>query len=134
MFVVTCEYHDNGDPCYTAKGRDLNRFRYELSAYHNLHELGVCDGGFVFSSYSHIGRIHASFVHHYAISPQKKRLLYPVQVLFGVDFDVAMTFNNIGPSEKTLRSRNRPCRDFREDPDCQNDDQRQSLPANTKFY
>ncbi|RAH67094.1 uncharacterized protein BO66DRAFT_422433 [Aspergillus aculeatinus CBS 121060] len=29
-------YHDNGDPGYSKKGRDLNRFRCELKAYKNL--------------------------------------------------------------------------------------------------
>ncbi|OJJ44208.1 hypothetical protein ASPZODRAFT_71794 [Penicilliopsis zonata CBS 506.65] len=40
-------FHNNGDPGYTKKGRDLNRFRCELNAYRNLHKYGVCARGFV---------------------------------------------------------------------------------------
>ncbi|PYI10982.1 hypothetical protein BO78DRAFT_457943, partial [Aspergillus sclerotiicarbonarius CBS 121057] len=36
-------FHDNGDPGFTEKGRDLNRFRCELRAYRNLRLFGVCD-------------------------------------------------------------------------------------------
>ena len=54
--ALTCQFHDNGDPGYTRKGRDLNRFRCELNAYHNLREFGVCDRGFVPAFYGHIDR------------------------------------------------------------------------------
>ncbi|PWY76046.1 hypothetical protein BO94DRAFT_605254 [Aspergillus sclerotioniger CBS 115572] len=40
-------FHDNGDPGFTEKGRDLNRFRCELRAYRNLRRFGVCDRGSV---------------------------------------------------------------------------------------
>ncbi|KAJ6186997.1 hypothetical protein N7519_001905, partial [Penicillium mononematosum] len=39
-------FHDNGDPGYTQKGRDLNRFRCELNAYKKLSllvSLARCD-------------------------------------------------------------------------------------------
>ncbi|PLB43416.1 hypothetical protein P170DRAFT_451430 [Aspergillus steynii IBT 23096] len=40
-------FHDNGDPGFTEKGCDLNRFRCELRAYRNLRLFGVCDRGSV---------------------------------------------------------------------------------------
>ncbi|KAJ6014014.1 kinase-like domain-containing protein [Penicillium herquei] len=40
-------FHNNGDPRYTEKGRDLNRFRCELNAYEKLFAFGVCERGFV---------------------------------------------------------------------------------------
>lgn len=55
--ALTCQFHDNGDPGHTRKGRDLNRFRCELNAYHNLREFGVCDRGFVPAFYGHIDRV-----------------------------------------------------------------------------
>ncbi|KAB8204238.1 Lipopolysaccharide kinase Kdo/WaaP family protein [Aspergillus parasiticus SU-1] len=36
-------FHDNGDPGYTEKGRDLNRFRCESNAYRKLLTSGVCE-------------------------------------------------------------------------------------------
>lgn len=50
-------YHDNGDPGYTEKGRDLNRFRCELNAYQNLMRSGVCERGFVPKFYGYIDRM-----------------------------------------------------------------------------
>ncbi|RDW64340.1 uncharacterized protein DSM5745_09751 [Aspergillus mulundensis] len=44
---ATKVYHDNGDPGYSKKGRDLNRFRCEVNAYKNLSAAGVCERGFV---------------------------------------------------------------------------------------
>jgi hypothetical protein len=55
--TLTCQFHDNGDPGYTRKGRDLNRFRCELNAYYNLHKLGVCDHGFVPAFHGYIDRV-----------------------------------------------------------------------------
>ncbi|OAX79916.1 hypothetical protein ACJ72_05759 [Emergomyces africanus] len=49
-------FHDNGDPGFTKKGRDLNRFRCELNAYRNLHAFGVCERGFVPRYYGYIDR------------------------------------------------------------------------------
>lgn len=40
-------FHDNGDPGYTEKGRDLNRFRCESNAYKKLLTAGVCERRFV---------------------------------------------------------------------------------------
>jgi serine/threonine protein kinase len=51
---------DNGDQGYTKKGRDLNRFRCELNAYHNLRKFGVCDRGFVPAFHGYIDRIDPS--------------------------------------------------------------------------
>ncbi|KAJ5490231.1 hypothetical protein N7453_011056 [Penicillium expansum] len=61
-------FHDNGDPGYTKKGRDLNRLRCELNAYQKLHEFGVCDRGFVPAFYGFIDRLgplafHPTFQH-----------------------------------------------------------------------
>ncbi|KAL4772073.1 hypothetical protein BDW60DRAFT_216777 [Aspergillus nidulans var. acristatus] len=53
-------FHDNGDPGYTKKGRDLNRFRCELNAYRNLHARGVCQKGFVPFFYGHIDQLDPS--------------------------------------------------------------------------
>ncbi|KAH2200672.1 hypothetical protein KXW59_003354 [Aspergillus fumigatus] len=50
-------FHDNGDPGFTEKGRDLNRFRCELNAYRNLHSFGVCERGFVPYYYGYIDRL-----------------------------------------------------------------------------
>lgn len=61
--MLTCQFHDNGDPGYTRKGRDLNRFRCELNAYHHLYEFGVCDRGIVPAFYGYIDRIDPSAFH-----------------------------------------------------------------------
>ena len=58
--TLTCHFHDNGDPGYTKKSRDLNRLRAELNAYHNLRQFGVCDRGFVPAFYGHIDRVAPS--------------------------------------------------------------------------
>ncbi|OJD12167.1 hypothetical protein ACJ73_09400 [Blastomyces percursus] len=50
-------FHDNGDPGFTNKGRDLNRFRCELNAYRNLHAFGVCERGFVPRYHGYIDRL-----------------------------------------------------------------------------
>ncbi|KAJ5323131.1 hypothetical protein N7452_011420 [Penicillium brevicompactum] len=50
-------FHDYGDPGYSKKGRDLNRFRCELNAYRNLRRSGVCDRGFVPAFHGYIDRI-----------------------------------------------------------------------------
>ena len=50
-------FHDNGDPGYTEKGRDLNRFRCESNAYKKLLTSGVCERGFVPKFYGCIDRI-----------------------------------------------------------------------------
>ncbi|RAK90043.1 hypothetical protein BO79DRAFT_10290 [Aspergillus costaricaensis CBS 115574] len=53
-------YHDNGDPGFTERGRDLNRYRCELKAYMNLLRHGVCDRGFVPYFYGYIDRLDPS--------------------------------------------------------------------------
>jgi hypothetical protein len=50
-------FHDNGDPGYTEKGRDLNRFRCELNAYEKLLASGVYAGGLVPKFYGYIDRM-----------------------------------------------------------------------------
>ncbi|KAB8273199.1 hypothetical protein BDV30DRAFT_211032 [Aspergillus minisclerotigenes] len=50
-------FHDNGDPGFTRKGRDLNRFRCELNAYRNLHSFGVCEQGHVPYYHGYIDRL-----------------------------------------------------------------------------
>ncbi|KAH8430181.1 uncharacterized protein LDX57_007851 [Aspergillus melleus] len=57
-------FHDNGDPGYSRRGRDLNRFRCELNAYRNLLEFGVCERGFVPFFYGYIDRLDPSPYHH----------------------------------------------------------------------
>ncbi|KAJ5719070.1 hypothetical protein N7493_007525 [Penicillium malachiteum] len=58
-------FHDNGDPVYTERGRDLNRFRCEFNAYEKLYASGVCDSGFVLKYYGHIDRLDpATFYPH----------------------------------------------------------------------
>ncbi|KAJ5964875.1 uncharacterized protein N7479_004751 [Penicillium vulpinum] len=53
-------FHDHGDPVFTKKGRDLNRFRNEAKAYNNLHSFDVCDSGLVPKYYGSIDRIDPS--------------------------------------------------------------------------
>ncbi|KAL2831919.1 hypothetical protein BJY01DRAFT_226300, partial [Aspergillus pseudoustus] len=53
-------FHDNGDPGYAKKGRDLNRFRCELNAYQNFHTHGVCQQGFVPLFHGYIDRLDPS--------------------------------------------------------------------------
>ncbi|KAJ5569497.1 uncharacterized protein N7459_008927 [Penicillium hispanicum] len=47
-------FHDNVNPGYTEKGRDLNRFRCESNAYKKLLAAGVCERGFVPKFYGYI--------------------------------------------------------------------------------
>lgn len=54
---LNSQFHDNGDPGFTRKGRDLNRFRCELNAYRNLHLFGVCQQGVVPYYYGYSDRL-----------------------------------------------------------------------------
>ncbi|KAK1148805.1 hypothetical protein N8T08_008690 [Aspergillus melleus] len=56
-------FHDNGDPGYTEKGRDLNRLRCEYNAYKNLLAAGVCESGFVPKFYGYIDRVDPAAFH-----------------------------------------------------------------------
>ncbi|KAF4209771.1 hypothetical protein CNMCM8927_004974 [Aspergillus lentulus] len=56
-------FHDNGDPGYSERGRDLNRFRCELNAYRNLLKFGVCERGFVPFFHGCIDRLDPSHFH-----------------------------------------------------------------------
>ncbi|KAJ5570237.1 uncharacterized protein N7459_009667 [Penicillium hispanicum] len=56
-------FHDNGDPGYTEKGRDLNRFRCELNAYKKLLASGACDRTFVPKFYGYIDRVDPAIFH-----------------------------------------------------------------------
>ena len=56
-------FHDNGDPGYTEKGRDLNRFRCEFNAYKKLLTSGVCARGFVPKFYGYINQIDPAIFH-----------------------------------------------------------------------
>ncbi|CAI7622877.1 unnamed protein product [Penicillium pancosmium] len=73
-------FHDNGDPGYTRKGRDLNRFRCELKAYQNLHEFGVCNRGFVPAFYGYIDRLDPSAfdppLHNFSRDKHKPRVIF----------------------------------------------------------
>ncbi|KAJ5115672.1 hypothetical protein N7456_000020 [Penicillium angulare] len=53
-------FHDNGDPGFTPRGRDMNRFRNEVNAYKSLHAFGVCDSGLVPKYYGSIDRLDPS--------------------------------------------------------------------------
>ncbi|OGM47818.1 hypothetical protein ABOM_003282 [Aspergillus bombycis] len=145
-------FHGNGDPGYTPKGRDLNRFRCELNAYRNLHKYGVCKRGFVPFFYGYIDRvdpsafappltpficdqfqprailleylpdaerlncvnysealclyavdgikeIHSALVHHHDIYPKNMLVVSGSRIIW-IDFDVAMTFDNMSSREK----------------------------------
>ncbi|CAG8902280.1 unnamed protein product [Penicillium egyptiacum] len=64
-------FHDNDDLRYSKKGRDLNRFRCELNAHHNLHNVGFCDRGFVPASMDlSIDLILPFFTCHFNIFPK----------------------------------------------------------------
>lgn len=55
--LLNSQFHDNGEPGFTKKGRDLNRFRCELNAYRNLHLFGACEQGVVPYYYGYIDRL-----------------------------------------------------------------------------
>lgn len=78
--MLTGQFHDNGDPGYTKKGRDLNRFRCELKAYQNLHKSGVCDRGFVPTIYGYIDRLDP-FAFHPPLQHFSKDKLRPRAIL-----------------------------------------------------
>lgn len=50
-------FHNNGDPGYTEKGRDLNRFRCESNAYEKLFTSGVCERSFVPKFYGSFNQV-----------------------------------------------------------------------------
>lgn len=56
-------FHDNGDPGYTEKGRDLNRFRCESNAYKKLLASGACESGFIPIFYGYIDRVDPAAFH-----------------------------------------------------------------------
>ncbi|KAJ5828173.1 uncharacterized protein N7525_006426 [Penicillium rubens] len=72
-------FHDNGDPGYTEKGRDLNRFRCESNAYKKLPTSGVCDRSFVPKFYGYIDRVDPAIFHpalkHFAQDKLKPRAI-----------------------------------------------------------
>ncbi|KAJ5844124.1 serine/threonine protein kinase [Penicillium rubens] len=103
-------FHDNGDPGYTEKGRDLNRFRCELDAYEKLLASGVCAGESLNCvNYSDalypqaievMQEIHRAGVHHRDIYPKNLLLVRgnPDRLVW-IDFDVATTFTDFGPEQ-----------------------------------
>ncbi|KAK6812610.1 hypothetical protein RU639_011582 [Aspergillus parasiticus] len=56
-------FHDNGDPGYTEKGRDLNRFRCESNAYRKLLTSGVCERRIVPKFYGFINGLEPASFH-----------------------------------------------------------------------
>ncbi|KAL4936944.1 hypothetical protein BDV06DRAFT_232917 [Aspergillus oleicola] len=72
-------YHDNGDPGYTEKGRDLNRFRCELNAYQKLSAHGVDKRGFVPYYYGHLNSVDPAdfqpFLQHFAEDKLKPKAI-----------------------------------------------------------
>ncbi|KAJ5111956.1 hypothetical protein N7532_000001 [Penicillium argentinense] len=122
----------NGDPGYTNKGRDLNRFRCELNAYHNLRGFGVCYRGFVPAFYGHIDRVDRSMtpVRHHDIYPKNMLVVSGTRIVW-VDFDVATTFSSMGLCEKAYCDKTELVKSFGK---LLNDDKRHGLPPNTKYY
>ncbi|KAE8152884.1 hypothetical protein BDV25DRAFT_127640 [Aspergillus avenaceus] len=133
-------FHDIGDPGYSRRGRDLNRFRCELNAYCNLLKFGVLaeklncvnysDGLFRYAV-DGIREIHQALVHHHDIYP-KNMLVVSSSKIVWIDFDVAMTFRDVDTRAKAY---------------CENEvelvqsfgkllrnDQLQGLPPNTSYY
>ncbi|KAK2785198.1 hypothetical protein FQN52_008534 [Onygenales sp. PD_12] len=72
-------FHDHGDPGYTEKGRDLNRFRCELNAYKKLLASGVCARGFVPKFHGYINGMDPAAFHpafqHFAQDKRKPRAI-----------------------------------------------------------
>ncbi|OGM49942.1 hypothetical protein ABOM_001613 [Aspergillus bombycis] len=152
--------HNNGDPGYTEKGRDLNRFRCESKAYEKLLTSGVCERGFVPKFYGYINQIdpaafhptfqhfaqdqlnraiegmkeiHSAGVHHRDIYPKNLLLVHGnTDRLVWIDFDVAMTFTNFGPEQKARCDYEIAL--VKGLGDALKDDQDKGLPPNTKFY
>lgn len=63
--LLNTQFHDNGDPMFTKKGRDSNRFRCELRAYRNPGLFGICEQGLVPYYYGYIDQLDpASFQPH----------------------------------------------------------------------
>ncbi|KAJ5697247.1 serine/threonine protein kinase [Penicillium malachiteum] len=90
-------FHDNGDPGYTARGRDLNRFRCEFNAYEKLFASGVCDSGFVPKYYGHIDRLDpATFYPH--LQHFARNIFKPNAILFEY-FPNAESLNCVNYSE-----------------------------------
>ncbi|GAB1198180.1 hypothetical protein APSETT444_007488 [Aspergillus pseudonomiae] len=56
-------FHNDGDPGYTEKGRDLNRFRCESKAYEKLFTSGVCERRFVPNFYGYINEMDPDAFH-----------------------------------------------------------------------
>ncbi|KKZ61624.1 hypothetical protein EMCG_03870 [[Emmonsia] crescens] len=135
-------FHDNGDPGYTEKGRDLNRFRCELNAYKKLLTSGVCARGFVPKFYGYINRtrsiprmqeIHRASVHHQDIYPKNLLLVHgnPNRLVW-IDFDVATTFTDFG--HKQLARCDYKIVLVKGFVEALRDDQAEGLPPSTKFY
>ncbi|KAB8274581.1 hypothetical protein BDV30DRAFT_225746 [Aspergillus minisclerotigenes] len=70
-------FHDNGDPKYTKKGRDLTRFRYETNAYKKLLTSSVCERSIVPKFHSCINEVDPAAFHpalrHFAQDTFKPR-------------------------------------------------------------
>lgn len=70
-------FHDNGDPGYTEKGRDLNRFRCETNAYEKLLASGVCKRSIVPKFHGCINEVDPAAFHpalrHFAQDTFKPR-------------------------------------------------------------
>ncbi|THC92319.1 hypothetical protein EYZ11_008213 [Aspergillus tanneri] len=162
-------FHNNGDPGFTKKGRDLNRFRCELNAYRNLYSFGVCERGLVPYYYGYIDRldpakyqphlnhfagdthfpnrrlqtaiyglrqIHNALIHHHDIYPKNILIVqgHPERVVW-IDFDVAVTF----PSKEAMNCQaEKYCQHeielFASFGQLLQEDQKQGLPPNTKYY
>ncbi|PYI35160.1 hypothetical protein BP00DRAFT_442985 [Aspergillus indologenus CBS 114.80] len=177
-------FHDNGDPGYSRRGRDLNRFRCELNAYRNLLKFGVCDSGFVPFFHGFIDRldpsdfnqqlnyfkkdeflpraiileyfpaaerlncvnysddlfryavdgirqIHKALIHHHDIYPKNLLVVSGSRIVW-IDFDVAMTFQDMDTLEKAyceyevelVKSFGKLLKN----------DKLQGLPPNTRYY
>ncbi|KAE8352457.1 serine/threonine protein kinase [Aspergillus coremiiformis] len=152
-------FHDNGNPGYTEKGRDLNQFRCESNAYKKLFTSGVCERSFLkpraillesLPNAESVNCVNCSDVLYcQAIEGMKEihqagvhRDIYPKNLLLvrgnpdrlvWIDFDVATTsFTDFGP-EQLARGDHETAlvKGFGE---ALKDDQAEGLPSDTKIY
>ncbi|KAE8421913.1 hypothetical protein BDV36DRAFT_280243 [Aspergillus pseudocaelatus] len=141
-------FHDNGDPGFTEKGRNLNRFRCELNAYRNLqlfqphlsHFMNDSHGPTAIlpehlhdpeelnSAIVGLRGIHGALIHHRDVYPKNILIIRgPPERVVWKDFDVAVTFDSMESME------------HQDEEYCSfeielKEDQRQGFLPNTKYY
>ncbi|OOF93634.1 hypothetical protein ASPCADRAFT_398607 [Aspergillus carbonarius ITEM 5010] len=155
-------YHNNGDPGYSRKGRDLNRFRCELKAYRNLQQSGVCEKGLnqptaILLEYlldaeelncvnyserqfqrvmEGLDDIHRAGVLHYDVYPKNILIVRgPPERVVWIDFDVAMSYSDAEPMDHRAQEYCKFETDLASSfGDLLREDQKQGLLPNTKYY